>query len=66
MNSIDVLNLIQSFKCVKQMQYHTPSFGNITVNVVIDINRVKKGSDVNRILSLLKNNFIEWELIIKP
>jgi hypothetical protein len=65
MNSIDVLNLIQSFKCVKQMQYHIPSFGNITVNVVIDINRVEKGSDVNRILSLLKNNLIEWELIIK-
>ena len=66
MNSIDVLNLIQSFKCVKEMQYHIPSFGNITVNVVIEMNRLKKGSDVNRILSLLKNNFIEWELIIKP
>jgi hypothetical protein len=49
----DVLNLIRRYKCVKEMQWegiceHTK------VKVVIDINRVLKGSEVNTIILLLK------------
>ena len=65
MNINDVLNLIKRYNCVKEMQWE--GIGeNTSVKVVIDINRVLKGSEVNTIIMLLKNNFFLWELVIKP
>jgi hypothetical protein len=61
----ETLRLIKQYKCVTHYHWEKISIEHIIVKVVVDINRVEKGSEINHILTLLKNTYFDWELTIK-